>query len=504
MKKIWNNNGKKILVPKEQREPILQRVKLIGRKRSFRIGTYTVSVTVVVLIIAAIVNLCVNALPTKYTRLDMTGADLFSISKQTEELVQSLSQEITIYYIAQDGSEDAAIEQLLNRYKELNSTIKVEQVDPVERPTFASQYTSAEIYNNSLIVVSGEKSRYISYYDIYPTSYQYDETAGYYEETSYNGEGALTSAINYVTSDETAIAYLLEGHGEKSLPTVFAEAIEQENITTKSLNLITEGEIPKDCQTLIIFGPTADISSKEKKILSSYLESGGNLLLMTDCLNQRLENLYDLMEDYGVELVDGMLVEGNENYFAQGYANYLVPQLESHEITDPLIEANYFVMMPIAQGLEIKADAEEEEDLQITPLLMTTEEAFSKIEGLEASNAEKAQNDITTEEGFAVGAAITKTQDNDDTQIVWFTSTYIAEEQVDALVSGGNINLLTNAMGWLCELEDSISIHAKAITTNYLTLTAAQTGRWSLILVGIIPSIFLISGFVVWWRRRKR
>ena len=45
MKKIWNNNGKKILVPKEQREPILQRVKLIGRKRSFRIGTYTVSVT---------------------------------------------------------------------------------------------------------------------------------------------------------------------------------------------------------------------------------------------------------------------------------------------------------------------------------------------------------------------------------------------------------------------------------------------------------------------------
>ena len=293
------------------------------------------------------------------------------------------------------------------------------------------------------------------------------------------------------------------------MPSNLQSSIEKENITTESLNLLTEGEIPEDCQCLILFGPTADISQNEADIIETYLEQGGKMMLVTDCLNERLENLCSLMENYGVELVDGMIVEGDSNHFAQGYAKYLVPELESHEITDPLIENNYNVLIPIAQGLRITADGEEETEeedsgLTVSPLLMTTDQAFSKAEGLDAENAEKEDGDIESEDGFALGVAITKTQDEGETNIVWFTSTYIVDQQVDTLVAGGNSDLLTNSFGWLCGMEDSITIHAKAIEAGYLTLTAAQTGRWSFIFIAVIPLAFLITGVVVWLKRRKK
>ena len=151
---------------KNRREKISMKKKIreMTKKKSFRIGTYTAAATTVVLVIAVVINLCVGALPKKYTQLDMTSVDLYSISQQTEEVAADLDQEVTVYYIVQDGNEDAVIEQLLNHYQELSGQIQIEKVDPVESPTFVSQFTDEEVYNNSLLVVSGDKSRYISYY----------------------------------------------------------------------------------------------------------------------------------------------------------------------------------------------------------------------------------------------------------------------------------------------------------------------------------------------------
>ncbi len=488
-------------------------IKALAKKKSFRLGTYTAATTVIVIIIAVIINMCVNALPTKYTLIDLTSSELYSITSQTEEVLQALEQEVTIYYIVQDGSEDAVVEQLLNNYKEQSNKITIEEVDPVARPTFASQYTSSTVYNNSLIVVSGDRSRYISYYDIYETSYTYDSSYNYTETTTFSGESALTSAIGYVTSEETLTAYVLEGHGEQTLTTGFSQAIDQENITTETLNLLTAGEIPDDCSLLIIFGPASDISSSEAEIIEEYLEGGGDMMLFTDCTDSSMTNLYGLMEKYGVEAVDGMVIEGNANYYAQGYANYLVPVIESHEITSSLISGNYYVLMPIAHGLNIIADdtdIEDEEDeissdsLSVEPLLMTTTAAYAKLEGLNTTTAAQEDGDITTETGFALGVAITKNPDDGETNIVWFSSSYIANDSVNELVSGGNISLLTNAIDWLCDIEESVSIQSKTITYDYLTLTAAQTGRWSFIFVVLIPLAFIVIGIVVWAKRRKR
>ena len=170
------------------------------KSRSFRAGGYSTAAIVIVIAIAVAVNLFAGALPSAYTHLDTTASGLFTLSAQTQQLVGALDADVTIYWMAQSGSEDDTLKELLDRYTGLSEHLTVEKKDPVVYPNFASQYTSSALYNNSLIVVSGDRSQYISYTDIYVTDYMSYYTTGS-ASTEFAGESALTSAIDYVTSD---------------------------------------------------------------------------------------------------------------------------------------------------------------------------------------------------------------------------------------------------------------------------------------------------------------
>ena len=472
------------------------KIRKTSSEKKFRIGTYTVGTTAVVLAILVVINMAVSALPLKYTSFDMTSNDLYSISEQTEQILTNLEEPVKAYWIVQDGSEDETVQRLLESYAGLSKNFTYKKVDPVENPSFAGQYTSGEIYNNSLAVVNSDesKSRFISYYDIF--SYSYDEN--YNETVEYGGESALTSAVNYLSTDTQSRVYYLTGHGEDAIPTNLQTSIENDNLLLSELNLLSAGSVPEDCESLIIYSPARDISAKEIKKIETYLSGGGNLLLFTDCDAENLENLEGMMEKYGIEAVEGMVVEDDNSYFMGNYPNYLMPEIDSHEITDPISEGGYYVLIPVTQGLTINSV----DDVETTALLSSTSSAYSKIAGINATNAEKESGDIEAgADGFALAVAAESSVDG--SKVVWFGSSTIAEENIDTAVSGANTDLILNSIGWMCEIEDSVSIRAKTVTSEYLSLTSAQTSRWTTVMVGIIPIGFIAAGIYVWARRRK-
>ncbi|MGN0736174.1 MAG: GldG family protein [Anaerovoracaceae bacterium] len=475
-------------------------VRATMRKKGFRMGTYTAGTTAVVLVILVIINMCVSAIPSKYTQLDLSSGSLYSVGNQTENAVKSLEQEVKIYWLVQEGQEDMTVEKLLENYEDLSSKVTVEKVDPVVYPNFAYQYTSSGVYNNSIVVTNADetKSRYISYYDIYETSY--DEN--YNEQTAFDGEGEITSAINYVTNEVQSDVYYLTGHGEDSIPDNMVTAIQKANLNLNSLSLLTNDEIPKDCSVLIIYSPEKDLSDKDREKVEEYLSTGGKMLLITDCSDESFSNLHGIMGEYGIEAVDGMVIEGDTNYCLSSYANYLVPEIESHEITDELAYGNYFVIMPMAQGLEIN-DSGENEYLTVEPLLTTSDTAFSKIAGVNSRTAEKEDGDIDSDGGFALAAAVSEYVDDGETRIVWLTSSYLLDEQINSMSSGANMQFITSAVGWMTGEEETISISAKTVSSEYLTLTGAQSSRWTFVMVIIVPLVFIIYGIAVWARRRK-
>ena len=138
---------------------------------------YTVYSILYFLLAAAVVvmaNLFVNTLPTTMTRFDTTTTELFTLSRETLDRLDSVDSDVTMFLLAETGGEDAAIVQLLKRYEAENNHIHIEIIDPVLYPYFAGQYTNLILDTNSVIVVSGLRTTAINYSDFYPQRYDED------------------------------------------------------------------------------------------------------------------------------------------------------------------------------------------------------------------------------------------------------------------------------------------------------------------------------------------
>ena len=468
-------------------------------KKTLKNGSYSVVLSVIFVVIIVVVNLIVDAFPSTYTELDVSDQQLFSIGDQTKDFLKELDKDVTIYQIAQSGSEDEVVSKLLKKYEEASDHIKVEKKDPVVNPKFTSEYTDEEVSSNSLIVVCGDRSKIVDYNNIYESSMDY--TTYSYTTSGFDGEGQITSAISYVTSDNLPVLYTLDGHGEKSLDSTLQEDIEKANIEIKSLNLLTEESVPEDADCLMINSPSTDISEEERDAIIEYLENGGKAMIFSDYTEGSMDNFDAVLENYGVERVDGIVIEGDAQHYAMQMPYYLLPDVSSAEAVSDFSSQGYFVLAPYAQGIRQLDNVRD--TLTIESLLTTSDEAYSKTD-LNTETLEKTDEDI--DGPFDIGVSITEKVDDDKTtQIVYYSTANLMDSQINQMVAGGNEQMITESLNWMCSTDEAstISIPSKSLEVSYLTVTAYDAAYWKICVMGLIPGVFLVVGFVVWLKRRK-
>lgn len=468
-------------------------------KKYLKNGSYSTIITVVFIAIIIVINMIVGKLPSKYTQFDISEQKLYSIGDQTEEMLKKLDKDVTIYQVAQSGSEDENISKLLQRYEDESDHVKVELKDPVVNPKFVSDYTNTNLASNSLIVVCGERNKIVNYNNIYESTIDYNTYS--YQTTGFDGEGQITSAIAYVTSENLPVLYTLEGHGETELDSTIKEDIEKANMEIKSLNLLTEGSVPEDADCLLIESPTSDISEDERDAILKYLENGGKAMIFSDYTGEKLENFNAIMENYGVEAVDGLVFEGDSQHYAMQMPYYLVPNINSAEAVSDVASAGYYVLAPYAQGIQKLEDVRD--TVTIESLLTTSDSAYAKS-NMNSDTLEKESDDISGP--FDLGVSITETLDDDrETKIVYYSTANLLDGQVNQMVSGGNEQLIMSSLSWMTDTEEntSVSIPSKSLEVSYLTLTAYDASFWKICTIGLIPGVFLIAGFVIWLKRRK-
>ena len=468
-------------------------------KKTLKNGSYSVVLSVIFVVIIVVVNLIVDAFPSTYTELDVSDQQLFSIGDQTKDFLKELDKDVTIYQIAQSGSEDEVVSKLLKKYEEASDHIKVETKDPVVNPKFTSEYTDEEVSSNSLIVVCEDRSKVVDYNNIYESSIDYNTYS--YTTSGFDGEGQITSAISYVTSDNLPVLYTLDGHGEKSLDSTLQEDIEKANIEIKSLNLLTEESVPEDADCLMINSPSTDISEDERDAIIEYLENGGKAMIFSDYTEESMDNFDAVLENYGVERVDGIVIEGDAQHYAMQMPYYLLPDVSSAEAVSDFSSQGYFVLAPYAQGIRQLDNVRD--TLTIESLLTTSDEAYSKTD-LNTETLEKTDEDI--DGPFDIGVSITEEVDDDKTtQIVYYSTANLMDSQINQMVAGGNEQMITESLNWMCSTDEAstISIPSKSLEVSYLTVTAYDAAYWKICVMGLIPGVFLVVGFVVWLKRRK-
>ena len=469
----------------------LKAIKLEKERRLTKHGSYSLALTAVVIAAAVVVNLIVSELPSKYTQIDLTSAQLSVLTEQSEELLDSLTEDITIYYVVQDSNRDTNVSRLLERYAGASGHIKLVEKDPVRYPKFTEQYTDASLTENSVIIECGEQSRVINYEDMYESEFDYEYYS--YETTGFDAEGQITSAIAVLSSGNLPKVYMLTGHYVQVpyylLPEV--ESTEVSEDLTGSYVLLAAAQ-----------GLTVSDDLRDGLTVTNVLSTSDNAYSKTDVQNMKTyaKESGDIDGPFAVGAIASETVELTEELLAEAAEDTggvsLGTALDELEITDDMADA-----AEEEAGTEEETGAEEE--------VGTAEEEVDAEEETGAEEADAAEEvtaaeDTSEGENEAAESSSEGETETAETRVAVFTSSSLLDESANQMVSGGNYRLFVNTVSWLCGNETTVSIPVKNISAEYLTVPAASASFWSIVTIGIIPAGFLLTGLYTWLKRRRQ
>ena len=455
----------------------------------FRSGVYSTAILAAAIVLAVLLNLLVGALPKKYTEFDLSEAKMYTLGDSSKKLVQSLDQDVTVYYLCETGSEDAILTKLLDHYADESSHFRWEQKDPAIYPTFAAQYGASDVSTGSLIVVSGENNVVLDAADLYEYDYSDYYTTGSANVT-FGGEKQITSAIYKLTAAEETYAYYTTNHGEQALTSSLTEALEAQNTTAQPLDLLTS-TIPDDCDLLIINDPTSDFASDglvdEISQLQTYLENGGRVLLTTNGYDET-PNLDAVMAQFGLAREAGLVVEGDSSHALYGYPYSLFPDYGTTDESTALdgVNRSTHVMLSVAQGITIT----ETDGVTAESLLNTSEDAYSKLNFDTSSTTDKENGDTDGPFSLAVWAR----NETTGAEVIWIGCPNMDNEQLYQSIPGN----LTFQQGCAASMVgQDILIDTKALEASPITISASTATTLGLVFVFVLPAAVLIAGAVV-------
>ena len=470
----------------------MDKIKKLFQSNDSKRGSYTLAMTSIVIAIVIIFNMIVNLIPENKRQFDISSTNIYEISSKSKKIINNVDHDVTFYVLAEKSNTDKRIKTFINKYASLSDKIHIKWIDPVLHPSALTKYGTEE--NN--IVISCKKTNRtttVSFDDILVSSASYYSTSS--SASSFDGDGQLTSALNYVTSNKEYKAYYTSGHGESSLSSEVTSLLTKSRISTSDLLLMTATSIPDDCDLLIIDGATSDFTKDEVKLLSSYLKKGGKVVTLLAQTNKSMKNLYGLLKDYGLTVQSGYIADTERSY--QGNYYYLIPNLSVSGDMASGISSNS-VMMINSKGMTQSTPVR---DSISTDAFMTT-----------SSNGYAVTEKKQTQGTYVLGATSTESvkvknskgkKVTKESRLTVYGSNMLIDEQITSSFSSlENLTLFTNSVTASLDNADNVSISPKSLEVSYNTI--AHPGPFSILVVFVIPVGLIVGGFIVWFRRRRR
>lgn len=460
--------------------------------RKFKKGSYMALLTIVIIAAVIIANLIIGKVPGKYRKWDLSTNQILTLGKTTKDILSKLDKDVVIHVVANPDSVDDRIKSFVNLYADQSSKIKVVMDDPVLHPDIL---TKLETKPNQVLVSCDKtgKQTAIPFTDIIQIDqaayYQYQQV----HETAFDGEGQITSAINYVTNDSQTTVYTMTGHQEADLSATVKDAMKKSNMSVSDLNLMTQSTVPQNCSLLIINNPQKDISKDENTALTDYLKNGGHLMLLTGTTKDTLTNLDTLCSQYGMDIKNGYVADPAPQHYYNNNPFYVIPEYDFSSAILTGVDSNQAALAIQPSGMTIEAKLPD--GLTVTPFLNTSGS------GLFVDPATQVQTKGT----YTLGATAVETV-NDETNTASVFTVITAPQLIDEsiLTSFPNISNLTlfmNAVSYKMPGVTTLSIPSKSLSITHNMVTSG--GLWSSLFIIVIPVIFLIAGFLIWMKRRK-
>ncbi len=469
-----------------------------------RTTTVIFMIAIVVLFIA--LTLWINSL--NLNPIDFTSEKLYTLTETSKEQVKNVQNDVNIYFIGY--SENDAIIDLAKQYHNENSKINIEVTNATSRPDLVEKY-GIDNNSNGIIVEGKEKSKILSTNDFYT----YDPKT--YEQIDITEE-KLTNSILYVVAEKIPTVYFLEGYSEFNISVnmnYLSMYLANEVTEYKTLNILTTGSIPEDCDTLIITSPEKDFDDMAANAITEYINKGGNILWFNLAVteNKELPNVNKILSLYGIKPFEvGVINETDNSRMMSGAPSIIIPNVGYNTITKNIPSAL------LINASKINFVAEEElESLKVTKntLLEASEGAFFRTN----FNITSSSKQTGEEEGpFTVGAEMQKKIAEANTEtgesekisklVIYGENLFISDYTLTQTSSypmisyAYNKDLVIDSIEYLVDRQEDIVIRKDTNTVNY-TATVEQDNIIQGIIFGV-PVVIILIGILVWQHRRRK
>ncbi len=410
-----------------------------------------------------------------HKRFDLTPEGLYTLSDQSKKILSGLQKDVRV--IKFDKVEDQVLSDQMIVFKNQTQRLKYERIDPQQKPEVARQFSVQRM--GETVIVSGERV----------------------ERPQATSEQDLINAIMKVTRDQLKTICFVSGHGERDIADADAEgyqaidkALQNENYQTRSINLVTENQVPADCSVIALSGPKTALFPQEVSLIGKFLDEGGKALIQIDPDTD--PGVTDILKSWNIDLSKDTVIDvsGVGRLFGTGPAVPLVGEYGDHPITrDMKRTATFF---PLARS--VKKLAGESGGLTQIELLKTSERSWGEtaLQGQDAKFDEGQDN----QGPLTLGITTTRKVGDKEARLVVIGDSDFANNNYVRLA--GNGDLFLNTINWLAQEEDLISIRPKSATNRSVTMTESQQRTFFLLVVLIMPLAVIGMGAYVWWKRR--
>jgi len=440
--------------------------------------------TYILIVIAAIV--AVNVLSDRFNKsYDATSNKRYSLSDQTAKIVKGLKQNATITYFNQ-STRFREGKDLLDEYANLSPKVKVEYVDPDKNPQ-AAREAGIRSFGTAVVQIGTKK-----------------------EEAKSMTEEGITGAFIRDLKSSTRTVCFVSGSGEHQIDdsdrgglSRFKDQLAKDNYESKTISLLQKADVPTDCTTLVVAGPTRNYEQPEVVAIKKYVENGGRALLMLDAPlkaghSQIADNdaLASVLQSWGVTLDKNLILDLNPigQLVGLGPQVALVTSYESQPIVSDMKETA--TGFPLSRSLEIKST--DKSSVQKLFDSSSTSLATSNL-----SSSAVNVNDPKNQKGpLTIAAAGTYNSGKENSQgrfVVVGSSSWVDNGFINF---DGNNDLALNTINWLSSDEDLISIRPKEREDRRITMTRGQLSWVRATSQFLLPGIVIVTGIGVWWKRR--
>jgi ABC-type uncharacterized transport system involved in gliding motility auxiliary subunit len=451
---------------------------LVGRQVQY--GSNAIIMLLAFLGILFFVNLLAYQNPKSW---DLTEDQANTLAPETVELLKNLPGAVVAKAYYSPQLDTASARKTLEHFKQFGgANFDYEFIDPISNPV-AAQQDGISRDGTTVLHMAGNK-----------------------QEVSLLDEEGLASAIVKVTNPMQLAVYFTTGHGEADLEqsgeaayTLVKRTLENKNYTVKTLNTGNAGKVPDDAKAVVIAGLQLPLTQDEVKLLETYLENGGALIVMQDPLpltkfGEAPNTLDGLLEKWGIAFENNVLLDPSANPPLLVYADPL--SYGQHPVTAKMrgVNSRFFT----AQSL--KADTAPQ-GVILTPLAQSYPDAWGETDLASIENNDVSFDQAKDHPGPLTLAVAAENYATKGRLVVFGDSEFAA----DSLYQRGNGDILVNAIDWATQQENLISLTPK----NNTLRTFNPPGTLGLIgailtSICIIPLLVIAGGLAAWYSRRRR